>query len=261
MKGPVCLFDSGLGGLAVLKKLNHAFPHENYIYLADLKRVPFGDKTKEEITQIVEEILEWLVKFNPKLIVMACNTSSAIFSSKLRPLASRLNIPVFGMIEGCARKIATSGFSKVTVWATKLVVQNESYKKAIQKINPKIEVEEIACPKLVPMIEDLHFTVSDRNNIISEYLDKTSKDTEALVLGCTHYPLIKEDINNLTKVKIIDPTDALITDLEKYLTPSSAESPISIYTTAQIEKVERFAKLYLNCNHTVKLISLKKVLV
>ena len=84
MKPPICLFDSGIGGLTVLKKLINKFPEENYIYLADLARVPFGDKTKEEITTIANEIIEWLSKFNPKVIIMACNTSSAVLCEQGR---------------------------------------------------------------------------------------------------------------------------------------------------------------------------------
>ena len=105
---PVCLFDSGIGGLTVLKKLINKFPNENYVYLADLARVPFGDKTKEEIKKIVDEIFEWLVRFEPKAIIMACNTSSALLSSELGARSSKLGLPIYGMIESCAKEIPKS---------------------------------------------------------------------------------------------------------------------------------------------------------
>lgn len=261
MNNPICLFDSGIGGLTVLKKLLAKFPNEDYIYLADLARVPFGDRSENEIKNIVLEITEWLIKFDPKLILMACNTSSTIFSSQLPTLSSKFKVPIYGMLESCANEIA-SKHSFVSVWATRLAVEKNGYKNAIQKLNLNIKVEEIACPKLVPMIEDLHFTIHDRNEVINEYLGKTSKKAEALILGCTHYPLITEDIRNLTKIKIIDPTDSLVKDIEKILPvkDSNKSNPkISLYSTAQAEKLEKFAKLYLCGNYKANLVALNKV--
>ena len=262
MTSPICLFDSGIGGLTVLKKLIDRYPNENYIYLADLARVPFGDKTKEEIKIIVSEIIDWLVKFNPKIIIMACNTSSAILSSELQALSSKLQVPIYGMIESCAKEITKSNYKKISVWATKLVVENNSYKNAIHKMNPNIEIEEIACPKLVPMIEDLSFPEDKKNKIIFEYRDKISKDSEELILGCTHYPLIKEDLRKLLKTKITDPADSLVNDLEKYLLPSNNSSnkkQVALYSTAQIEKVKIFSKAYLQEDFKVNQISLNKI--
>lgn len=267
---PICLFDSGIGGLTVLKKLINKFPNENYIYLADLARVPFGDRTKEEIKKIVDEIMEWLVRFEPKAIVMACNTSSALLASQLSDLSSQLKVPVFGMLESCAKEIAKSNHKKVSVWATKFVIENNAYKKFIQSYNSNIKIEEIACQKLVPMIEGLSFTLAERNQIIQEYLDQISKDSNALILGCTHYPLISEDLKKLTSMELIDPADALIKDLEKSLpqcrdavdrasTATSNQQQISLYTTAQEEKLERFSKLYLQEDIKVNLVHLNKI--
>jgi len=275
MKQPICLFDSGIGGLTVLKKLIGKFPNENYIYLADLINVPFGDKTKEEIEDIAKGIIEWLSRFNPKFIVMACNTSSTILSSKLSTLPpqrgearsagqsgnSQFDIPIFGMIDSCAKETAGSNYKKVSVWATKLVIENSGYTKAINKLNPDIQVEEIACPKLVPMIESVGFNGLDKQSIIKEYLDEISNDSESLILGCTHYPIIENDLIKLTNLKLIDPADSLTSELESYLTKDGKianESKISIYTTAQLEKIEKFARIYLCTNVCVRLVDLQK---
>lgn len=258
---PICLFDSGIGGLTVLKKLLTKFPNEHYIYLADLARVPFGDKTKEEIKTIGGEIIEWLLKFSPKLIIMACNTSSALV---LEEHKKSLLVPIYGMIDSCSKETGNKNYSKVTVWATKLVVESNAYKKEIQKINPSLIVEEIACSKLVPMIEDLRLTISERKSILSEYLNMISKDSQALILGCTHYPLLIEDIKNFLSIDIIDPTDSLLKDLEKTFTSSKdllQQVSINLYATAQAEKLERFAKLYLCGDYKVNLISLTKTTV
>jgi glutamate racemase len=108
------------------------------------------------------------------------------------------------------------------------------------------------------MIEGLSFTLGERNQIIQEYLNQTSKDSNALILGCTHYPLITEDLKNLANIETIDPADALIKDLEKYLPPTSNQGQISLYTTAEKEKLERFVKLYLQKDVKPNLINISK---
>ena len=261
---PICLFDSGIGGFTVLKKLIQEFPNEKYIYFADLARVPFGDKTKDEIKSIANEIIEWLLKFDPKLIVMACNTSSALLNTKEKTYP----VPIYGMIDSCAKNIAKSNYKKITVWATKLVVESHEYKKQIQNYNPAIQVEEISCPKLVPMIEGLNFTLEQREEIISEYTNNTSTDSEGIILGCTHYPLIAEDIKKSSKKETIDPTDYLVQDLLQQVPtmpshsrdlPRQASTTTAIYTTAQKDKIERFAKLYLNEEIKATLVTLNKI--
>ena len=260
---PICMFDSGIGGLTVLKKLSDKFPDENYIYLADLARVPFGDRTAEDIKKIVCEIIEWLNKFKPKLIIMACNTSSAVLCQQGR-INPAPTVPTHGIIQSCAKEIGNSTFKKVSVWATKLVVEKHGYKDAINNYNPNIAVEEISCPKLVPMIESLNFD----DSAIKEYIELIPEDSECLILGCTHYPHIEKDIKKLRNIEIIDPADALVKDLEKYLTESRGvvnhvstdeRHNISLYTTAQKEKLEKFARLYLCGDYSTKLVTLSKV--
>ena len=262
MKKPICLFDSGIGGLTVLKKLIEKFPTEEYIYFSDLARVPFGDKTKEEVKAIANEIIDWLLKFEPKTIIMACNASSAALSSELSAINNKLNIPIFGIIDHCTKEITKSNYRKVSVWTTKVTAESNAYKTQIKSINPNIFVEEIQCPKLVPMIESLKFTLEERDRILSEYLDLTSKDTELIVLGCTHYPLILEDIKSLTKKNVMDPADSLVKNLKDIITPTNNKPEqvnITLYTTAQKEKLERFSRLYLDQNTNVNLVTSNKV--
>lgn len=264
MRDSICLFDSGIGGLTVLKRLVNDYPNENYIYLADLANVPFGDKSSSEIESIATGIIHWLSRFNPKLIIMACNTSSTILSTKQSAISNQLNVPIYGMIGSCAKEIAGLGCKKISVWATKLVVENNGYKKAINKLNTNIEVEEIACPKLVPMIESLNYSQEEKNKILEEYLNKTSSDSEALILGCTHYPLIEDDIKNLRNVKTLDPACELIKDLCKnnhLSNNSSQQGSIQLYATRELEKLTRFAKIYLGKDFLAKNISLSKTFV
>lgn len=264
MNQPICLFDSGIGGLTVLKKLIHKFPNENYIYLADLAHVPFGDRSNHEIKNIAIDLIEWLSKFNPKFIIMACNTSSAVLSSSLQSPISNFNIPIYGMIENCAKKIAMSNYDQISVWATSLVVQNNGYKNLIQKFNLNMNVEEISCPKLVPMIEDLNFNYTDKHKIIKEYVEKISAKSKMLILGCTHYPLIEDNVKNLINIEIVDPADSLLKELELNLKSSSNNSGkknVVLYSTAQPEKLQKFSKIYLDMDLKVTSVSLSKAVV
>ena len=265
MTKPICLFDSGIGGLTVLKKLLEKSLSGNYIYLADLARVPFGDRTNKEIEGIAGELIERLLKFNSKAVIMACNTSSAVLSSQLSALSSQLKVPIYGMIESCAKEIVKRNYKKISVWATKLVVENKGYSNFIKTYNPDIEVEEISCPKLVPMIEDLNFNYTDKQKIITEYVEKTSKDSEALILGCTHYPLIQESIKKIRDIEIIDPAVALVEELcgRDAINRVSADvkPQITLYATAQPEKLQRFSKIYLGMDLKVNSVSLSKIVV
>ena len=264
MTKPICLFDSGIGGLTVLKKLLEKSLSGNYIYLADLARVPFGDRTNKEIEGIAGELIEWLLKFNSKAVIMACNTSSAVLCREGR-IYPAPTVPLYGMIESCAKEIAKRNYKKVSVWATKLVIENKGYSSFIKTYNPDIEVEEISCPKLVPMIEDLNFNYTDKQKIITEYVEKTSKDSEALILGCTHYPLIQESIKKIRDIEIIDPAVALVEELcdrDGINRVSAGVKPqITLYATAQAEKLQRFSKIYLGMDLKVSSISLSKIVV
>lgn len=258
--GPICLFDSGIGGLTVLKKLANAFPNENYIYLADLARVPFGDKSKEELTNIVNEIINWLNKFNPKAIVVACNTSAALLQDNktMGPWDNNL----ISIIDPVAKEVADSNLKEVSVWATKFTIENSAYKKAINKLNPNIKVQEIACPKLVPIIENLQCSIEEKITITNEYLDQISKESESLIYGCTHYPHIDQVVKKQKNIRTIDPADAVVRCLNVMglinQTPTG-KGNIALYTTAQKEKLENFSKVYLCGDFKVNLVTLNVI--
>ena len=252
---PICLFDSGIGGLTVLKKLINKFPNENYIYLADEARVPYGSKTKEEIKFIVNEIFNWFLEFTPKMIIMACNTSSTALGADILLFSTKLNLPIYGMIESFGKKV--EDYNEITIWATELVTRNNGYSSVIKKYKPNLKINEISCPKLVPMIEDLNCPLEERKKLIKEYLLKTPKTTEAIVLGCTHYPLIQEDITSLSGIKTLDPADYLLEEIKtKFLAgnikSSSDKAHLEIYATANEEKVTKFSSAYLKMQCTVK---------
>lgn len=258
MKKPICLFDSGIGGFTVLKKLLQKYPNETYLYFGDIANMPYGDRTKEEINKFAYKIITWFSKFNPKSVIMACNTSSSTLSSDLEKLSSEFGFPIYGIIESVCNEVAKSDREKVTVWATKRTVDTHVYKNTINKLNSNINVEEIACPKLVPMIEDFKFPSDKKQGILEEYLAKTSKDSDGLIWGCTHYPLIENELKKITEINTIDPADALINELDLDKTEQAKDivKNVTIYTSAQKDKVKQFSKLFLCGDFEVKEISI-----
>ncbi len=255
---PICLFDSGIGGLTVLKKLVNNFPNESYIYLADLARVPFGDKSREELTDIVNEIILWLNKFNPKAIITACNTSSALMQDV--EIANSKNL--ISIIDPISKEIAESSYKEVSVWATKFTIENNAYRKAINKLNPEIKVQEISCPKLVPMIENLECSNEEKDIILDECISQISSTSKALIYGCTHYPHIDQLVKKKKNILAIDPADAIVNEIKNKNIANQVQTKgpnISLYTTAQKDKLERFSRLYLCGEYKVQLIALNKV--
>lgn len=187
------IFDSGVGGLTVLKEVMKALPQEDTIYLGDTARVPYGTKSPETVTRYSMEIAAFLVRRDIKLLIVACNTASAF---SLEALKQNFSIPIVGVIEPGARRAAsTTKTGKVGVIGTEGTIRSSAYTKAIKRINPKIEVITRACPLFVPLAEEgwVHNEVAHRTAEI--YLGGLKNEgIDTLVLGCTHYPILKETI-------------------------------------------------------------------
>ncbi len=187
------LFDSGIGGLTVLKAIEEALPKENLIYLGDTARVPYGNKSRETITRYSEENVNFLIQSGVKMVVVACNTASAW---SLQYLQKNFSIPILGVLEPGARAaVAATRTKEVGVIGTEGTISSASYSKAIHAIDPSIRVWGIACPLFVPLVEEGWIDGSITESIIRKYLSsflKTPIDT--LILGCTHYPLLKDMI-------------------------------------------------------------------
>lgn len=252
VNSPICLFDSGVGGLTVLKKFLEKYPNENYIYFADLANVPYGDKSKLEIKNIALNIIYWLKSFNPKLIVMACNASSAALDVD-HALEHNIGCKILGMIDTASKEIAKANYKKVSVWATRLVVETGAYRLAINSLNPKIEVEEIACTKLVPTIENPDSTDAQKEEIVNDYLRQTSSDTQCVIWGCTHYPHIEYIFKKKSNVPTLDPALILVNNIDSSLVSSNLTgSKVNIYTSKDVEKLKVFSKRYLGAEYDVK---------
>ena len=197
---PIGVFDSGLGGLAVLKQLNKLLPKENFIYFGDTARVPYGNKSKKTIIKYSKQIVNFLESKKVKLIVVACNTAS---STALEILQTKTDIPILDVVTPSIRKgIEITQNKKIGIIATKTTIDAGKYQNEIKKINNKIEIYPQACPLLVPIIEEALFKHNITQEAIDMYLLKIRENIDTLILGCTHYPLIKKQISKSLKSNI-----------------------------------------------------------
>ena len=198
------VFDSGLGGLTVVKEIMNLLPKEQIFYLGDTARFPYGTKTKETIVRFSKETTSFLLKKNVKMIVVACNTSSAL---ALKELKKSFNIDIIGVIEAGARAaVEVTNNKKIGLIGTRATIGSGVYREAIRKYDPKIKVFVKATPLLVPLVEEGWLSNKITEMILTQYLkDFRKKKIDTLVLGCTHYPLLKPLIRKiLPNVNIID---------------------------------------------------------
>ena len=198
---PIGIFDSGIGGLTIADGLIKLMPHESLIYFGDTQHLPYGDKSSKTVQRYSLGISEFLVKNDCKAIVIACNTASALAYDIV--VEKFPNIKVYNVIDPVVIKVASTQVSKVGVVATRATIKSDIYARKIKELNPSIETISLATPLLVPMIEEGFHNQTVSHEIISSYLSKPQlRNIEELVLGCTHYPLIKEEINQYYNGKV-----------------------------------------------------------
>jgi len=212
MERSVGVFDSGIGGLTVLREIIKVLPSENTIYLGDTARVPYGTKSAKTIKRYALEDAQFLISQGIKLLVIACNTASAISTSFLR---EKLDVPIVEVIGPGAKKAASSTkLKRIGIIGTEATIKSGAYTSEIKSINPDIEIVSKTCPLFVPLVEETWNDGSDES-LLSELKTLTvkrylkvlkEKGIDTLVLGCTHYPLLKETIGAFMgkKVKLID---------------------------------------------------------
>lgn len=184
------IFDSGVGGLTVMQQLMRELPNESMVYFGDTARVPYGGKSPETIIRYSIENSIFLLEKKIKLLVVACNTASSVAIEKLERI---FNIPVVGTIEPCASKAAAISKNKrFAILGTKATIQSKAYEKAIKKSCPEATVISIACPLFVPLIEESFLHHPSAKGIVKEYLScLNNQNVDTVLLGCTHYPLLK----------------------------------------------------------------------
>ncbi len=225
---PIGVFDSGIGGLTVVRELERQLPDERIIYFGDTARVPYGPKSPETVQRYSHEIADWLIGEGVKAIVVACNTATA---HALPMLRESLPVPVVGVVEPGARAaLRTTRSGVVGVIGTVGTIASGAYERAIHAIDPSARVIALACPLFVPLVEEGWIDHEATRLIASEYLAPLADaDVDTIVLGCTHYPLLASLLATLTApgVRLIDSAAETAAETGRTLRESNLAAPES----------------------------------
>ena len=194
------VFDSGIGGLTVLKRLIDKYPNNEYIYYGDTKNIPYGDKSIDELKVLASNIVEFLINKNVDMIVIACGTVSSNLSDYLK---EKYNVKIVDIISPVINYLNNHEYEKIGVIATNATINSKVFSKSLNK-----DIKEVACPMFVPIIESNNLT--ELQKYLNTYLNDL-KDRDIIVLGCTHYPLIKDEINKYlnNNIKLLDMAECI----------------------------------------------------
>lgn len=258
---PIGIFDSGFGGLTILEEYVKELPNEDYIYVGDNARVPYGNKSKETIIQYSRQIIKFLISKNVKLIIIACGTASA---NAFEVLKNEFSIPIQTVIEPIAKQIKET---KIGVIATKSTIASHTWENRIHFYHPDCKIYSKACPLFVPIVEE-NLVYSDIAKLTVKYYleDFISWNVESLILGCTHYPLLTSIIRTYLppSIKIINISQAAVQETKRYLMNNnslclSKKLPERFaYTTDCVDFFKQTSKSYCSVNfHTIEKINLE----
>lgn len=244
---PIGIFDSGIGGLTVAHAIRSALPHESTIYLGDTARVPYGPKSPATVRRYATEILAWLIDQRVKAVVVACNTVTA---HALDLLQQTSPVPVIGVIEPGARAAIQATRSGATgVIGTAGTVASHAYRRTLVALRSDLEVIEQPCPLFVPLVEEGWFTHPATRMVAEEYLAPVrAAGVDTLVLGCTHYPLLKPVLGEVmgADVRLIDSAEETAGELARVLATSGLEATHGEPARARwaaTDDIERFARV------------------
>lgn len=218
-QSPIGVFDSGVGGTTVLRKLTRALPGEKILYFADTANLPYGDKTPAQILAYSMAILDWMAAQGVKMVVVACHTSSALAYPHMH---ASFSFPILDVIQPFSEALLTHQ-KTIGVFATLASLKSEMHKKIIQSYYPEVEVFSVACPEWVSIIESGQIHQADTTFYLKKYLEPILEQRpDALVYGCTHYPLLENNLkkvipNYVNHLPFIDPADALVDKVIRYL--------------------------------------------
>ena len=217
-ESPIGVFDSGIGGLTVVREILRRLPDENIIYLSDTARVPYGTKSSQTVVKYSQSNSKFLISKGIKLLVVACNTASAVALPSLR---WDFEIPVMGVIEPGARKaVRITKTGKVGVIGTSSTIKSNAYKKAVENIAPEIKIYSKACPLFVPLAEEGWIDGKIAELTANKYLEPLKEyDIDVLILGCTNYPLLKSTIQKVIgdEVVLVDSAEETALEIERIL--------------------------------------------
>lgn len=246
-EAPVGVFDSGVGGLTVAREIMRQLPEENIVYFGDTARVPYGSKSQDNIIRFSRQIINFLKTKDVKAIVIACNTASAL---ALDTVKNEIDIPIIGVIEPGARAaVRETRNGKIGVVGTEATINSETYTKVIKRLNQDAEVLGKSCPLFVPLVEEGFAKHKITEEVIDIYLAGFKKtDIDTMILGCTHYPLLRSRIMAYLgeQVHIVNPAYETAIDLkgilEKNGTANHSGRPAT-YEFYVSDAAEKFTKL------------------
>ena len=217
--GPIGVFDSGLGGLTVVRAVLRELPGLDLIYFGDTARIPYGTKSPDTVVRYACEIADVLLAEGAQVLVVACNTASAV---ALDALVAHVSVPVMGVLEPGAQAAARATRSRrIAVLGTPATVGSGAYERAVLACDPRITVQQIACPLFVPLVEEQWLTGPVPEQVVDHYLAALDPLTDTIILGCTHYPLLKPVLQARIgpDVVLIDSADATAAALRQLLAP------------------------------------------
>lgn len=265
---PVGVFDSGVGGLTVAREIMRNLPEENIVYFGDTARVPYGSKSKDTVLRYSRQIIRFLRTQDVKAIVIACNTASAY---ALEEVEKELDIPIIGVVKPGARVACEVTKNKrIGVIATEATIHSGIYSSYIRRQDPQIEVIGKACPLFVPLVEEGWLKDSVTFEVAGRYLrELMEKDIDTLILGCTHYPLLRSTLREVVgeKVNLVNPAYETARELKRLLAKKgltnqqdlSEERTYQFYVSDLADKFRSFADSILPFDvNTTKQISIEE---
>ena len=256
------LFDSGVGGLTVLREMYRQMPNESLLYFADSARLPYGTRSPEEILNFVREILDWMCGQNVKMIIMACNTSSAL---ALEAVRQEYDIPILGVILPGAKAAVKQG-KRIGVIATPATASSHAYRRAILEIDPQTDVWEIPCPEFVHLIEQNKLYGDRTIQVAQGYLQPLiAKNIDTLIYGCTHYRHLEKTIRSIlpASVNIVDPAEHIVVAAEKELSLLGLRNnnyplPTHFYVSGSCQQFAKLSQQWLGYCPQVKKVPMAK---
>ncbi len=248
---PIGVFDSGVGGLTVAREIMRQIPNEKIIYFGDTARVPYGSKSQETVTRYSRQIVRFLQTFHVKTIVVACNTASAY---ALDALEQETDIPIIGVVKPGAKTAAeVTKNGRIGVIATEATIGSQIYTQYIKELNKDVTIYGKACPLFVPLVEEGLWQDPVTDEIAKRYLTELIDiDIDTLILGCTHYPLIRSTLGRIMgdKVSLVNPAYETAIELKQMLqergllneeVPKLGTNQYQFYVSDAAEKFKRFA--------------------
>lgn len=264
---PIGFLDSGVGGLTVVRELMRQLPHEEIVYIGDSARAPYGPRPAEQIREYTWQLVRFLLTKNVKMIVFACNTATAVVWEEAK---KNLDIPVLGVVlPGTSAAIKATRDNKIGVIATPMTIQSNIYQDKIQLLAPQMKVSSLSCPKFAPLVESNEIASSVAKKVVYESLAPLVNKVDTLILGCTHYPLLRPIIQNVmgSNVKLIDSGAETVRDISVLLNyfgiNHSRETTVTenvFYTTASINAFQKIAENWLKQKLLVKHVNLEEIL-